>query len=104
MIWRRLMRMVRAEPTAAERLAEERAARERAATEASARWEASQAEAHRRWIEGAVAEMAWQAERARREGTDNVGFTNAGELPTVTVTEDQWVDMLGTRRGQRRFS
>jgi hypothetical protein len=100
------MRMVRPEPTAAEIAAAALAEREQAAKDAAARWEATQAAQHAEWVKAAQADMVLRAARALRDGTDNVGFTgDAGTpLPTIDVPEDEWVDILGIKRGRRRLS
>jgi uncharacterized protein YaiL (DUF2058 family) len=103
-----LRRFVKAEPSPAEIAAEARAAseaRERAMQDererASKEWEERQRQAHRDWIAAAQADMALRAERARREGCDNVGFVHAGEIPTITVDGDEWVSLDDPRRRWR---
>jgi hypothetical protein len=91
--------------TVAQRLEQERSAREEAAKRAAAAWEERQRQEHADWIAAAQADMALRAERARREGTDGIGFVHAGEIPTVDVGDGEvvWLDWLGTRRGHRRL-
>jgi hypothetical protein len=102
MIWRRLLRVVKAEPTAEERAAAmkaEHAANKKTAAEA---WEEQQRQEHLAWIAAAVAETERQRRLAEANGAWMPEDEGRGGLAEITLREGEWVSLDAPRR-RRRF-